>query len=303
MERREFVKNAALSAAALAAGAGRHGSPASAEEPPAPKNPPELKKGMVQGMLGSLPKEMSLLDRFKLARDCGFDGVEGHTMSDPRTVDETRAAAEKSGLLVHSIMNSDHWSYPLSSEDPQVVKKCVEGIETSLRNAKALGATTVLLVPAVVNPKTRYIDAYQRSQKEIKALLPLAQELGVTIAVEEVWNKFLLSPMEFARYVDEIGHPNLKAYFDVGNVLIWGYPQDWIRTLGQRIAKVHVKGYDLRRSAWVGLREGSIDWPEVRRAFAEVGYHGWLTAELSGGPDEAYYRGVSRDLDLIIAGK
>jgi L-ribulose-5-phosphate 3-epimerase len=297
MNRREFLKTAAGAAALGAAGAAA--APARPEEAARP----ELRKALVAGMLNSLPNSMSLADRFRLARDCGFEGVEAHTLSDPKAVEETRAAAEKSGLTIHSIMNSDHWQYPLSSDDPQVVEKCVEGIRTSLANAKALGATTVLLVPAVVNPETRYIEAYQRSQKQIRSLLPLAQELGVVIAVEEVWNKFLLSPIEFARYVDEFAHPFLKAYFDVGNVLIWGYPQDWIRTLGQRIAKVHVKGFDTRRNTFVGLREGTIDWPEVRRAFDEVGYRGWITAELGGGEKEDYYRAVSRDLDLIIAGK
>jgi len=123
--------------------------------------------------------------------------------------------------------------------------------------------------------------------------------------VEEVWNKFLLSPIEFARYVDEMGSPWIKAYFDVGNVVFYGFPQDWIRTLGPRIAKVHLKDFQLDRPggkfAWKNLGEGDIDWVEVRKAFADVGYDGWMTTEISGG-DAAYLKDVGARFDRFLAG-
>ena len=248
---------------------------------------------------------MNVKEKFKLVKSAGFDGIEIPTLEDPAEVEEFKEAARSSGVEIHSIMNQRHWNYPFSSGDPAVAKKSIEGMEISLRNAKSLGAQTVLLVPAVVNPETRYKDAYERSQKRIKELLPLAKELNVIIAVENVWNKFLLSPLEFARYVDEFDSPYLKAYFDVGNIMLTGFPQDWIRTLGKRIAKVHIKGFDTNSKllwAFVNLGDGTIDWPEVRRAFSDIGYNGYISAELSAG-DADYISDVSKRMDKIIAGE
>ncbi len=263
-----------------------------------------MKKSLVIYML---PKELSYLERFKLAKDVGFDGVEAQTADDPKVADEIHEASVKSGLNIHSVMNMAHWSHPLSSSNPDDVNKSVAGMETSLRNARLWGAETVLLVPAVVNPGTRYRDAYERSQKVIRErILPLAQELKIIVAVEEVWNKFLLSPMEFAAYVDGFKSPWLRAYFDVGNVVLYGYPQDWIRTLGTRIVRVHVKDFqwDGRNSrfAWKNLGEGDINWPEVHKAFGEVGYNGYITAEIEGG-NAAYLKDVVARLERIASGQ
>ena len=228
-------------------------------------------------------------------------------MKDPKEADEIGDASVKTGLVVHSVMNSDHWQYPLSSADPAVVAKSVAGMETSLRNAKVWGAGVVLLVPAVVNPQTSYKDAWTRSQKVIKErILPLAQELKVVVGIEEVWNKFLLSPVEHARYVDEFASPWVKAYLDVGNMVFYGYPQDWIRTLGPRIVRVHLKDFQVDREkgtfTWKNLGEGDIDWPEVRKAFSEVGYDGWVTTEVDGG-DAAYLKDVGVRVDRFLAGQ
>ena len=137
-------------------------------------------------------------------------------------------------------------------------------------------------------------------------LLPMARDLKVIIAVEEVWNKFLLSPIEFTKYVDEFESPWVKAYFDVGNVVFYAFPQDWIRTLGPRIAKLHLKDFKLDRRngrfTWTNLGEGDIDWPEVRRALAEIKYAGYATTELSGG-DAAYLKDVSARFDRFLAGE
>jgi hexulose-6-phosphate isomerase len=148
-----------------------------------------------------------------------------------------------------------------------------------------------------------YDEAYERGVAAYKDCGKMAEEYGVTIGVENVWNKFLLSPIEFARYLDDFGSPWVRAYFDVGNILLYGYPQDWIRTLGKRIVKLHLKDFRIAKSTfeWVPLREGNIDWPEVYRALDQVGYSGTATCELPGG-DEAYLREVSRRVDLILAG-
>jgi hexulose-6-phosphate isomerase len=263
-----------------------------------------LKKAVYVSML---PKELGYLDRFKLALDVGFEGIEIGTIADAAVAAEIAEASKKTGLAIHSVMNADHWRYPLSSADPEVVTKSVAGMETSLRNAKLWGAGAVLLVPAVVNAETAYKDAWTRSQKVIKErILPLAQELKIVIGMEEVWNKFLLSPLEMARYVDEFASPWVKAYLDVGNMLFYGFPQDWIRTLGKRIVRVHVKDFKLERGkgqfSWKNLGEGDVDWPEVRKALGEVGYEGWITTEISGG-DAAYLKDVVGRLDRIFAGE
>ncbi len=284
MERREFLAVAAASVAAAQTSGTRL----------------PIKKGILYGML---PKNFSVYDRFKLAKDVGFDQMEVGTVTSEKEADEIKKASEAAQVPIHSVMNMAHWKNPLSSSDWTVVAESVKGMEASLHNAKLWGANTVLLVPAVVNPQTSYKEAWQRSQKEIRKLIPLAAKLKVVIAVEEVWNKFLLSPLEFARYVDEFKSPWLRAYFDVGNIVFYGYPQDWIRTLASRIAKVHLKDfkYEKGRTEWTALREGAIDWQEVYRALKEVGFQGTATVELASG-DEAYLKEVSRRVDLILTG-
>ena len=258
-------------------------------------------------LVSMLPSDLSYRDRFALAHEAGFDVIELQTIARAEEAAEIREAAEKVGLRIHSVMNADHWRYPLSSSDRAVVDRSVAGMETSLRNAALWGADAVLLVPAVVDQTTSYHDAWTRSQEVIRRrLLPLAQELKVIVAVEEVWNKFLLSPLEFARYIDEFDSPSLKAYFDVGNVVFYGYPQDWIRTLGPRIAKVHLKDFLLDRPngrfTWRNIGEGEIDWPAVHDAFADVRYNGYVTTEIAGG-DAAYLKDVARRVDRFLAGR
>ena len=254
--------------------------------------------------IGMLPRALSYADRLKLARDTGFEEVECDTATEQKLADEIKKAAESAGIHIHSVMNQAHWKFPLSSSDPQVVAESLKGMETSLRNANFWGAGTVLLVPAVVNPQTSYKDAYERSQQNIRKLLALAQELKVVIGLENVWNKFLLSPLEFAAYVDSFKSPWVRAYFDVGNIVLYGYPQDWIRILGKRIVKLHLKDFSFRKNvaAWVPLREGDVDWLTVYQALAEIGFSGTATCELAGG-DEAYLRDVSQRVDWILSGE
>ena len=242
-------------------------------------------------LISVLPKDASYAERFAIAREAGFDAIEMQTVAREEEAAEIRDAADKTGLRIHSVMNVDHWRFPLSSGDRDVVNRSVAGLETSLGNAARWGADAVLLVPAVVDQATSYRDAWTRSQQVIRErVLPVAGELRVIVAVEEVWNKFLLSPLEFARYVDELDSPWLKAYFDVGNVVFYGYPQDWIRTLGARISKVHLKDFHLDRPngrfAWTNIGDGDIDWREVGRAFSDVGYRGFFTTEVAGGDVE-----------------
>ncbi|MGB8457506.1 MAG: sugar phosphate isomerase/epimerase family protein [Candidatus Acidiferrum sp.] len=311
--RREFVKAGVAGACGLgigggalvegliarengAATSGMASAGAAAMVPVTGKLP--IKKGLVIDML---PGGLSYAERFKMARDAGFEVVQANTTPDEHEAEEIKKAAEGAGIRIDSVMNMDHWKYPLSSGDAAVVAKSMEGMRTSLRNAKLWGSDAVLLVPAVVNPQTSYLEAWTRSQKQIRELIPMAAELKVVIAIEEVWNKFLLSPLEMKKYIAEFESPWIRAWFDVGNVVLYGYPQDWIRTLGKSISNVHLKDFKRKESgyAWVNLGEGDVDWGAVRAAFAEIGYVGSAIAELDGG-DEAYLRDVSRRIDRLL---
>ncbi|HEY6386282.1 MAG TPA: sugar phosphate isomerase/epimerase family protein [Candidatus Acidoferrum sp.] len=313
--RREFVKAGVASAcglgisrealarelAAEADGLARGATLSSPATPPQATAALPIKKGLVFDML---PSSLSYTDRLKLARDVGFEVVQAPTAPDKHEAEEIKKAADAANIRIDSVMNMDHWKYPLSSSDSAVVAKSMEGMRTSLHNAKLWGSDAVLLVPAVVNAQTSYRDAWTRSQTEIRKLIPLAAELRVVIAIEEVWNKFLLSPLEMAKYISEFESPWIKAWFDVGNVVLYGYPQDWIRTLGKSVYKVHLKDFKRKENgyAWVNLGDGDVDWAAVRQAFMEIGYAGSAIAELDSG-DEAYLRDVSRRIDrLLISG-
>jgi len=307
--RREFLKSsvtagcaAGLSGAFVKCAATARGlMPHAVSETTSSTAPLPIKKGV---LLDMLPENRSYADRFNLARAVGFEVVQAPTEPDQRKAEEIKKAADAANVRIDSVMNMDHWKYPLSSSDPSVVEKSLAGMRTSLHNAKFWGSDVVLLVPAVVNPQTSYRDAWTRSQREIRKLIPLAEELKVVIAIEEVWNKFLLSPLEMAAYIDEFHSPWIKAWFDVGNVLLYGYPQDWIRTLGKRIVKVHLKDFKRKEDgyAWVNLGDGDVDWPAVRQAFSEIGYAGSAVVELEKG-DEAYLRDVSSRVDRLVLGR
>jgi L-ribulose-5-phosphate 3-epimerase len=251
-----------------------------------------------------LPKSLSIIDAFQLAKECGFEEIECPTTPEESKAEEMLAASRKTGLRIHSVMNQAHWSFPLSSPDPAVVEKSLEGMRASLANAKMWAADTVLLVPAVVNAEVSYAQAWERSQRQIRKLIPIAAESKIVIGIEEVWNKFLLSPLEFARYIDSFESPWVKAYFDVGNVAISGYPQDWIRVLGKRIVKLHIKDFKFERNlaSWVSLKEGQIDWHAVHAALEAIKYKGTATVELAGG-DADYLKEVNRRFEQILSGE
>jgi L-ribulose-5-phosphate 3-epimerase len=249
-------------------------------------------------MLGAVSKG-PVLKHFQLLKEAGFEGVE---LLSPNGFDrdEVLKARDETGLVIHGISGSVHWNSPLSSPDPAVVDKGLAAIRQSILDCKAYGGTTVLLVPAVVKPGISHRDAYARSQANIRKVIPDAQAAGIKIAIEEVWNKFLLTAPEFARYIDEFATPTVGAYFDVGNVVEYGYPEEWIRELGKRILKVHIKEYAKAKRFSYPLGEGKeIDWPAVRSALTDVGYDGWVTAEVGLGDLDAMKDVVAR-MDKIL---
>lgn len=297
MDRRRFMQSAGAFAAAASA------LPATAA--PVTETAKTMKKAVKWGMI---QVQGSVLDKFKLLKELGFDGVE---LDAPSSLDknEVLQARDETGLPIHGVVDSVHWNDTLSNSDAAVRSRGVKALEQALRDSKAYGGTTVLLVPGKVERgRVSYADVYKRSQEEVRKVLPLAQELNIKIAIENVWNDFLLSPLEEARYIDEFESPYVGAYFDVGNVLRYGYPEDWIRTLGKRIVKVDIKEFSLKKMREEGLGkgfavellEGDNDWHAVMTAFRDIGYRGWATAEIPGGGRERLAK-IAGLMDRIFA--
>lgn len=238
----------------------------------------DLKKGY---MLGTFPSrgDYTLFEQFQMLEMAGFHGAEPDSGLN-RT--EVLEAMDATGLEIPSVVVSTHWRQPLSSPDADVRKAGLEGLKTALQDAHEYGANCVLLVPGIVNENVSYDEAYFRSQEEIRKAIPMAEDLGVTIAVENVWNQFLLSPMEAARYVDEFESNAVGWYMDVGNIMTFGFPDQWIKILGKRIAMIHIKEYsmEMRNSEGPGAGfrvnylEGDNNWPAIMQALREVGYEG-----------------------------
>jgi len=297
MNRRVFIKTNAMAAAAVSMGVS--GAAAGETKAAAPMIKKSLKWGMVK-------EELSVLDKFKLLKDIGFDGVELDSPND-LPMKEILDARDKTGLELPGTVNSFHWKSPLTDPDPAKRKACSDSMKQSLRDTKKYGGTTVLLVPGVVNAGTTYEEAWERSIKEVKALIPVVEETGVRIAFENVWNNFILSPIEAARYVDEFKHPLIGWYFDVGNILRYGWPVHWIEALGKRIMKLDIKEYSLAKmnneGLWKGfqveLLEGDCNWPEVNKALTRIGYSGWASAEVSGG-DRKRLQTIKEKMDAIF---
>lgn len=263
-----------------------------------------LKKSLVFGMID---EDLSIMDKFKLVKDLGFDGVELNSPNDFDTA-EILEAKEKSGIELPSVINEDHWSKPLSDPDPAVRAECIKSVATSLQDIKDYGGDTVLVVPGVVNDKVSYEQAYYQSQASIRELIPFVEKTGIQLALENVWNNFILSPLEAKHFIDEINHPLVGWYFDIGNILRYGWPEHWIETLQSRIMKLHMKEYSKEimknEGVWKGfgveLMEGDNNWPVVMKAIKAINYKGeWITAEVNGG-DRKRLLDVSQRMDKII---
>ncbi len=304
--RRTFLKQSAVATASLAFLSNTHCATATnlVTKKVSQTTQPLIKKSLKFGMI---KENLSILDKFKLVKDLGFHGVE---LDSPSELDEKAIlnARDKSGLEIPGTVNALHWKMPLSDPNPAVRAKCVASMKESLRVTKKYGGTTVLLVPGVVNQKIAYADAYQRSQEEIRKILPVAEETGVKIAIENVWNNFLISPVEAARYIDEFESPVIGWYFDVGNIVRYGWPEHWVRALGKRIIKIDIKDYSRKKQneegIWKGFKvklgDGDANWPAVNAALKEVGYQGWGSAEVAGG-DRVRLQEISERMDKLYA--
>src|SRR2546426_3068705 len=299
MKRREFLKNGAkaVTVAALAPSA------LCADADVATTTKRSIHKAIMWGTVGF---KGSVLEKMKAIKEAGFAGTEMMSHMDQ---EEVLRARDETGLVIPSVCGTHHWRKPLSDPDPKVREEGLDALKQTLRDAKRYGATSVLLVPAVVNKEVSYSDAYTRSQAEIRKAVPLAEELGLKIAIENVWNQFLLSPLEAARYVDEFNSPAVGWHFDVGNVITYGWPEQWIRILGPRIQKLHIKEYSRKKrdneGLWKGfqvaLMEGDNNWPAIMKALDDIGYNGWGIAEQGGGDTPEGLRDLAQRMSRIFS--
>jgi L-ribulose-5-phosphate 3-epimerase len=262
-----------------------------------------IHKALKFGMIGG---DGNMLDKFKLAKLCGFDGIEMDSPSD-WNLNEVLEAKAATDLEVPGVVLSTHWNNPFNHPDPQTRQVASDSLEQAIHDCKSLGGTSVLVVPAVVNDSMGYGEAYKRSHEEISRHVPLAEDLGISIAFENVWNNFLLSPIEAARYVDEFESDHVGWYFDIGNIVNIGYPPQWIETLGHRILKLDVKDFSRQKrndeGLWKGfgvkIGDGDSDWNGVCRSLEKINYTGWATAEVGGGGKDRLTEIASR-MDAVF---
>lgn len=296
MDRRRFLTIAGAGAFAAA-------SATVLAQAPAKKRP--LKKAVNLGMVKA--DGGSVLDKFKIIKEAGFQGVELNR-PDAIPMDELQKAKAETGLEIAGIICTTHWGKPLSHPDEKVREQGFKGLELALKDAGELGCTRVLLVPGVVNKEVRYDECWKRSQELIKRAIPIAEAAKCKIAIENVWNQFLLSPMEAARYVDELNSPWVGWHFDIGNIVTFGWPEQWIRILGPRVLNLHLKEFSRKKrdaeGLWKGfgveLGEGDVGWPDVMKALDEIGYQGYGIAEVPGG-DAARIKFLSDRIEQLYA--
>ena len=285
IDRRDFLQTSGLLLAGAVAPVFLAEQSLAGEKLPAKRFKKALGLSMIQG-------DLSVEDKLKLVKDLGFEGVETPThlrnnkMPEPRVL---ARASEKVGIPIHGVVNSSH-----------------PDIKGAIDEAAIYGATSVLHVVRA-DPKGSFMENYKQTQLTIRKAIPHAEKKRIHILVENVWATFLIEPLTMARYIDELDSPYVKAYFDIGNVVRWGWPQHWIEVLGKRTVKVHIKEYNLDVGMSEGMRKGfafplgkgSVDWPRVRQELEKVGYRGWATAEVRGGGRERLAE-LSREMDQAL---
>lgn len=278
--RRDFLKVGATAAVGTACVTTRSSILFAAEQ-----DTPWLRKTLKIGMIRT---KGSLTDKFKIAKEAGFEGVE---MNVPGTnVDEANAAAKASGLIIDGTVGSYHWGERHTDPNPEVRATALRKLKAGIAETAAMGADTMLLVPGHGKDGTDQ-EVYERAVKAIKEALPEAEKHGVSILIENVWNDFTYdhegdsnqTADRLAAFIDEFDSPWVGVQYDIGNHWKYGDPAEWIRTLGKRIKKLDIKGFSREAGRFTKITEGDIDWPSVEQALRDIGFTGWLAAEVGGG--------------------
>jgi hexulose-6-phosphate isomerase len=250
---------------------------------------PQRKPILKSLKFGMIKEKLSILDKFKLVQDIGYDGVELNSPGGENK-QECLEASQKTGLPVHGVVDSRHWSVRATEPDPKRREECLNDLITAIKESHFCGGSSALFVPghAKDGPESEIIP---RTIEVIQKALPTAAKLGVHILIENVWNHMFYdhdgqpeqSAERYAAFIDACNSPWVGAYYDIGNHHKYGQPQAWVRTLGKRIVKVDVKGFNRDKNNWSAIGDGTINWPAVREALDEIGFTGWCTAEVGGG--------------------
>ena len=277
-----------------------------------------MKKGI---NIWSFPAGTSIAESIKIAKDAGFDGIElslngeGELGLDSteKDIKEIQARLEDAQLEIAGLATGLYWDYPMTSDSAEIRQKAKDVCKKQLELASMLGVDAILVIPGAVGvdfiPNSEVINyevAYERALSAIQELSVDAKGYGVSIAIENVWNKFLVSPLEMKQFIDTVNSEFVGSYFDVGNVVYNGYPEHWIQILGHRIKKVHFKDY--RRQAgglhgFVDLLAGDVNYPAVVKALEEIGYNNYVTAEMIPGytyHGETIIYNASKAIDAIL---
>ncbi|TWU02683.1 sugar phosphate isomerase/epimerase family protein [Stieleria varia] len=298
--RREVLKaTLACSAAALTASTL---SPSNlwADKPAA--NTPWLRKTLKVGMIGV---KGSLLDKFKVAKEAGFEGVEMNAPGFP--VEEAIAAAKESGLIIDGSVGGSHWNVRYTDPDPAVQADAVKRLKQAITETAAVGGETVLVVAGHGKDGTPD-EVYTRALKNIGEVIPVAKDNNIQIVIENVWNHFLYdhdggqdqTVDALAKFVDDFDEPDVVGVqFDIGNHWKYGDIAQWIRTLGPRIMKLDIKGFSRAENKFTKITEGDVDWPAIEKALRDIKFTGWLAAEVGGG-DLERLREVSRNMENAL---
>ena len=276
-----------------------------------------MKKGI---SIWSFPND-TLKNNFELAKKAGFEGVEvaldevGEVslQSTEKDLLSVKHQAEDSGIELYSIASGLYWNYWLNDDDAGVREKAKDIVKKQIESASILGCESILVIPGTVNAEfaapgmvVDYATTYERSLEAITELKEYAEKYKVEIGLENVWNKFLVSPMEMRDFIDKVDSKYVGSYFDVGNVLFNGYPEQWIKILGKRIKKVHFKDYRVAAGGlhgFVDLLAGDVNYPEVMKALQGIGDDGGVSAEMI--PNYTYHTetiiyNTSNSMDRIL---
>lgn len=269
-----------------------------------------MKKGI---NLWCFEERTSSAHAIQIAKKAGFDSVEVNLEEKDLNPDGLRRfavlrdVARNEGIILSSVATNLYWRYPLSHRTREVRQKALDILRRQVESAAMIGADAILVVPGVVTEEDSYDQVFNQASESIADVVGDAARAGVHIGLENVWNRFLLSPLEFRDFVDRFQSPWVRAYFDVGNVVVFGYPEQWIRILGERIVRVHVKDFIREvgnRSGFTHLLQGDVSWPNVLRALQEIGYEGFLSAEIPPYPHgwfpDAVVTQISYTMDVIL---
>lgn len=298
-DRRTFVKTSAIAAATASVIPGV----ATAAAPVVPE--PSLQGRLYKTLkIGMVKVDGTLTDKFNAAKEAGFHGIELNAPG--MDIEETKKAIEESGLPVDGTVNSTHWNVRHTDPDAATRAKALESLKSAIRMTHAVGGNTALLVIGHGKDGDEK-EIWKRSIDNISQAIPLASELGVYIAIENVWNKFLYnhdgdstqSADKFVDYVDELNSAWVGMQFDIGNHWKYGSMGDWIRQLGRRIVKLDLKGFSRADNKFTKIGEGDLDWADVRKALLEINYTGWAAAEVGGG-DLNRLKEVSANMDVAF---